>query len=194
MRYPYGKIQRLYDNLQKNQIATEIVDEIMKDGERIKQTDKNDKKSKWFYSAMKTMDEKLDPPTRYKIREECACCLGGKRHELCRQINKNQASTKSRVDAADRTKFVFGNSLREIEKGRYEVSFFPESLERKQCVCLKDLPEAMSITYCYCCAGHVKHHLQTLLGQKLEVNVITSALSTKGHEGCRFELYECVDR
>ncbi len=193
MNYPYGKIQKLYESLQNNMIDKDIIVEIMKNGENIKQTDKNEKKAEWFYNAMQIMDLRLDPSTRYKVREDCACCLGGKRHDACKLINKNYSSKKERIEKADETKLVFGNGLKEIAKGKYEVSFFPDNLEHKSCPCLTGLSEAMPITYCYCCGGHVKYHLETVLGQKLEVKVITSALSTKGKNGCKFELTECVN-
>jgi hypothetical protein len=190
MKYPYGKIQKLSDSLENNGVEADLRIEIMRDGEKIKQTDKNEEKAAWFHAAMTRMDAKLDPATRRKIREGCACCLGGKRHEICKQINGTCATKKERIEAADKAKLVFGNGVREIEKGRYEVSFFPDNLEYKPCPCLKGLTEPMPITYCYCCGGHVKYHLETVLGQRLEVQVLTSALSTNGRTGCKFELTE----
>jgi hypothetical protein len=189
MKYPYGKIQKLNDSLHSNKIDPDIINEIMKDGEKINPTDKNEQKADWFLNAVNIMDIKLDPSTRYKVREGCACCLGGKRHEVCKQINKKFTTKKERIEEADRT-HIFGNGLKEIEKGKYEVSFFPDSLGYTTCPCLRGFNKAMPITYCYCCGGHVKYHLETVLGLKLEVKVITSALSTKGQKGCKFELTE----
>ena len=46
----------------------------------------------------------------------------------------------------------------------------------------------MPVSYCYCCAGHIKRHVQTALGRKLGVRAISTALSTAGKKGCVFEL------
>jgi hypothetical protein len=190
MEYSFGKIQKLADSLEANKIKKTIINKIMINGNTIKQTDKNEKKAKWFYNAMIVMDNELDDETRKKVRQDCACCLGGKRHELCVRINKNYETTEKRIEVANQTKLVFGNGVRILSKGKYEVSFFPEKMESKMCPCLKGLDETMTITYCYCCGGHVKYHLETVLGKKLSVKVLETVLSTNGRKGCRFELKE----
>ena len=48
----------------------------------------------------------------------------------------------------------------------------------------------MSKTYCYCCGGHIKHHLETILGKKLNVEIINSALMSMGEKSCKFILSE----
>jgi len=190
MEYPYGRIQKLSESLKQNGVNGERYDFIMKDGECIKQTFKNSEKSKWFIHAMKRMEATLDKKTREKIREGCACCLGGKRHKICKEIYNTCTTTNERIKAANEAKLVFGNGVREIKDGTYEVTFFKEEDERKVCPCLKDLDEAMPITYCYCCGGHVKYHLQTVLGKNLKLHVISSVLSSQGKQNCRFELTE----
>jgi hypothetical protein len=190
MEYSYGKIKKLADSLKNNGIEEAIVTAIMKDGEKIKQADKNVKKAEWFYNAIQVMDKQLKPKVRYKVRQDCACCLGGKRHEICVNTNKNFKNTRDRLKAVNEARLVFGHVVKKITDGKYEVSFFPEELEIKKCPCLKDLTKAMPITYCYCCGGHVKYHLETVLGKKLSVKVLETALSTKGKKGCRFELKE----
>lgn len=190
MEYSYGKIRKLADSLAENGVDAAVAEAVMKDGEKIKQTDKNGKKAEWFYNAMRIMDERLEPETRYRVRQDCACCLGGKRHDTCMRINKMHHTTADRIKAANDAKFVFGNGVREISNGKYEVSFFPEEWETKTCPCIKGLAKAMPITYCYCCGGHVKYHLETVLGKKLSVKVLETALSTSGKKGCRFELKE----
>jgi hypothetical protein len=106
MKYPYGKIQKLSDSLDNNGVGADLRSEIMRDGEKIKQTDKNEKKAAWFHDAMTRMEAKLDPATRYKIREGCACCLGGKRHEICKEINKTYTTKKERIEAADMSSII----------------------------------------------------------------------------------------
>ena len=190
MKYEYGKIDRLSESLGKNNVPKQIYLAIMKDGELIKRTSKNKEKSKWLFGAINTMDKLLDPYLKKRIREDCACCLSGKRQKLCKNVNKEYSTIEERIEAINKTHYVFGNGVKIIGKGKYEVTFFNEDLPIKKCVCVKDLEGKMSITYCFCCGGHVKHHLQTVLGVPLEVKTISSALSSEGKKNCRFQLSE----
>ncbi len=190
MNYSYGKIQKLAESLTANGIDISVIESIMKDGEQVRQIDTNEKKAEWFHSAIQRMDTQLAPIVRYKVRQDCACCLGGQRHAVCVQIHKRYQTTEDRVKAANESKLVFGNGVKEISRGKYEVSFFPEDQKKKNCPCIKGLTGAMPITYCYCCGGHVKYHLETVLGKRLSVIVLETALSTFGERGCRFELTE----
>lgn len=190
MNYEFGKIERLSESLKLNKVPQHEYEAIMKDGELIKKTSKNKVKAQWFYNAVNTMDKLLDHNLKQKIREDCACCLGGKRAALCRTVNKDYAAVEERIKAINDTHFVFGNEIKIIAPGKYEVSFFDKTLSEKKCVCIKELDTAMPITYCMCCGGHVKHHLQTVLGVPLKVEVASSALSSKGKENCVFHLTE----
>jgi hypothetical protein len=190
MAYHYGRIKKLSESLIANGVPRDKYEIIMKDGELIRQADKNSIKANWFVSAMKAMDKVLDDELKKKVREGCACCLGGRRNTICKKINKDYLTLTERVEAANESKFVFGNGVKTIGDGKYEVSFFQEDDAIKVCPCLKDLREKMPITYCYCCRGHVRHHLETVLGNKLRVKVVSSVLSSMGKKGCKFELIE----
>lgn len=72
---------------------------------------------------MERMDQLLEVSVRYAIRQGCAYRLGGKRHKLCKQIYNKYGSDSERIEAANRTKLVFGNRVKRISEGRYEVSF-----------------------------------------------------------------------
>jgi hypothetical protein len=74
------------------------------------------------------------------------------------------------------------------DEGEVLVSFSPEGLDKYRCVCLPKATDPVSITYCYCCGGHVKHHLQTALGRKLQMKVRSSALASGGKRPCTFLL------
>jgi len=190
MEYEYGKIERLSESMIKNNVPKKIYASIMKNGELIKKTSKNKEKAQWFFTAMNNMDQLLDSAIKQKVREDCACCLSGKRQTLCRKVNKEYLTTEDRIKAINDTHYVFGNEIKVIGKGKYKVSFFSEDQQIKKCVCIKDLEGKMSKTYCLCCGGHVKHHLETVLGVPLKVKTISSSLSSEGKQNCRFQLTE----
>ena len=193
--YEYGRIDKLNKSLKKHKIDENTRKKIMKSGEKIKKTDDNDKKQDWFCESMKIMDEVLDNDTKQKVREDCACCLIGKRQTVCRQVNKQYATSEERIKAINETHQVFGNDIKIIDKGKYEVSFYKESIPVKHCACWSWkndwlLKNKMSKTYCLCCGGHIKHHLETVLGNEVKVKIVSSALTSNGKKNCRFELTE----
>ena len=136
--------------------------------------------------AMHRMNRLLDKETRYAVREACACCLGGKRLRMVKEVSREYEKLEDRVRAANEAKLVFGHSVTLQEDGRVLVCFSPEGLPAYRCVCLPQAKEPLSITYCYCCGGHVKHHLQIALGRTLACTVRSSALSSGGKKPCTF--------
>jgi len=193
-KYNIGNIEKLDQSLAKNGIDVNIRKKIMKSGELIKGTSKPEALAEWCFNAMAKMDELLDENTKQKIREDCACCLGGKREKLCKSINKNITIPEERINAINETHYVFGHEIKITGKGKYEVKFFDETIPEKKCSCsggrLNVLNKKWSKTWCYCCAGHVKHHLETVLGKKVKVKLISSSLTSIGKKGCHFELKE----
>lgn len=189
--YEYGRIAVLAKRLQEAGIDQEMVDRIMEGGEGIRRTTPPARKSEWLRQAMLRMDQLLDQPTRHAVREACACCLGGKRLETTKRIAKQFSTVEERVRAANEAKHVFGHSVSAQSDGRVLVRFAPEGLEHYRCPCQPQAAEPFSLTYCYCCGGHVKHHLQTALGCQLTVEVCSSALASGGKSPCTFLLAVC---
>ena len=185
--YEYGRIHKLAESLEKAGIDRKIIDKIMAGGELISKTAKPEKKADWLSAAMDRMDDLLDEKTRYAVREDCACCLGGKRQEISKKIGKTYNNSENAVKAAREAKCVCGHSLTLEDDGRIRVSFEPEGKENYRCVCLP-----VSITYCYCCGGHVKHHIQNVLRRKVSCTVRSSALESGGKKPCTF-LFSIVE-
>lgn len=186
-RYRYGRIAVLAIALADAGVPEETRRHVLEGGEDIGQSAKPRQKADWMRAAMRRLDESLDEPTRQAVREACACCLGGKRAQVAKGIAGDHATLEGRIAAANEAHFVFGNSVTRGDDGKVRVAFFPEGRPSYNCVCLRGATEPVSITYCYCCGGHVRHHLQTALGRELECRVLSSALASGGTEGCVFE-------
>jgi len=185
--YEYGRIRKLDESLRKAQVNEPATDEIMAGGERIRRGTSPEQKADWFRGSMNRMDELLDAHTRRAVREACACCLGGKRLKVSKSIAREFDTLEERLAAANQATFVFGHSVTMHDDGTVRVDFSPSGLESYRCVCLPKAEEPISVTYCQCCGGHVKHHLQTALGRKVECTVLSSALSSGGTERCSFQ-------
>jgi hypothetical protein len=184
--YEYGRIARLAQSLANAGIAGDLVEQIMDGGETIRKTTLPEIKADWMREAMQRMDQLLDSETRFSVREACACCLGGKRQELAKKIAQQYVGLEDRIKAANETKYIFGDQVILLEDGKIRVRFSPEGLDYYRCVCLPKAREPLSITYCYCCGGHVKHHLQIALGRELTCQALSSAVSSGGKKPCTF--------
>ena len=185
--YEYGRINKLNESLQKEGVSPELAARIMEGGEAILKGTDPVGKADWMREAMRRMNELLEPEVRFAVREGCACCLGGKREALVKAIAKQGGTLEERVQAVNGgARIVFGNGVTLEDDGKIVVRFAPDDTVDNRCVCLPQAREPISITYCYCCGGHVKHHLSIALGRSLEMRVRSSALSSGGKRPCSF--------
>jgi hypothetical protein len=185
--YGYGRIKKLAESLENEGINQDIIAQIMEGGDTILAGTSPEKKADWLREAMRRMDQLLNVQTRHSVREACACCLGGKRLKLSKEIAKKYETLEDRVRAANETRFVFGHSVTMQADGKILVCFGPDDEEAHyRCPCLPKADEPLPVTYCYCCGGHVKHHLQIALGLSLELKVRSSVLSSGGKRPCTF--------
>ena len=193
VRYPYGRIAKLDEQLRAAGVAEETVAIVMASGETIRKTAKPEVKAAWLRGAMERMDDLLDPATRIAVREGCACCLGGKRGEISNAIGKKYLTLPERIAAANEAHYVFGHSVTLQSDGLVLVCFAPEGQSPYRCSCLGgQVVEPISLTYCACCGGHVKHHLQQALGRKLSCEARSSALASGQTLPCSF-LFTFID-
>ncbi len=181
-----GKVRELAAALQRMNVDAPEAEAILAGGEAVDPRDAMAVRQ-WMQSAMERMEARLPQQRWQPLREMCACCTGGKRHTLARAIYQDHDSLEARVEALSRTPYIVGHSARLTEDGRVIVAFAGEG-EEHGCPCLPVTEQAMPVSYCYCCAGHIKRHVQTALGRKLGVRAISTALSTAGKKGCVFEL------
>jgi hypothetical protein len=192
-RYEYGRIAKLDDQLHAAGVAKETIAAIMAGGETVRKTAKPEVKAAWLRGAMARMDELLDLEKRIAVREGSACCLGGKRDKLSKVIGKKYPTLEERIAAANETHLVFGHSVTRQPDGRVLVCFAPEGQAPYRCACLgSNVTEPISLTYCACCGGHIKHHLQQALGRRLSCDTRSSALASGQTQPCSF-LYTLVD-
>jgi hypothetical protein len=182
--YEYHRIGELATQLGKAAIKQETIDEIMGGGENILRKTGSAKKADWMREAMLRMNKLLDVETRKIVREGCACCLGGKRLKTSLRIAKENASLEDRVKAANEANYV--GSVTPQANGEILAQFNIQKEPPYHCYCLPQADKPLPITYCFCCGGHVKHHLQIALGRELDCTTRSSALSSGGKLTCTF--------
>ena len=182
--YEYHRIGKLAEQLENAGIDREKIDQIMEGGEDILRKSKPEKKAEWLKGAMIRMNRLLDNETRKVVREGCACCLGGQRLKTSKSIEKENDSLEDRINAANEANYV--GSVTMMEDGEVLAQFDLQKTAPYRCYCLPQAKEPLPIIYCYCCGGHVKHHLQIALGRELDCTVRSSALSSGGKKPCTF--------
>lgn len=184
----FHRIRKLREGLEKAKVPQETIEHILEGGDAILDDSPAVAKATWMAEAMRRLDAALDYDTRRKVRESCSCCLGGKRHELMKAVATKGGTIEKRVAAASAAKLVFPMGVQLREDGRFLVRFGPEGPATFDCPCIRQAPEPVSATYCQCCGGHVKHHLQTALERKLTCEVQASILASGGKDVCTFLL------
>lgn len=67
--------------------------------------------------------------------------------------------------------------------------------EKYMCACSNfnglEFDDSVSKNYCFCCAGHFKHHYEIMLGVKLKtIEIVSSPLDSNGQYPCviKFEI------
>ena len=180
------RVAKLSEQLEVAVIDRSIIDRIMEGGEDIRGKSSPEEKADWFRGAMNRMDDLLDLPTRKTVREGCACRTGRQTTKVSQRVAKDNATLEARIAAINKTFMAFGGGVWTQDNGEIIVRFAPKGSEGYRCSCLPKAEKPISVTYCYCCGGHVKHHFQISLGLKLEVTPRGAALSTGGKKPCTF--------
>jgi hypothetical protein len=172
------------------QVDPSVQGGLFKGYETISDKDPKPKRAAFFRQAIQIVDETLAPETRHAIRDACACSKSGWRLEAAKKIAKEYAGKplEEKLAALRGVTHMGSPSLQAdgtILAGIGERGGF-------ECPCPvfqgSDQTEPVSLTYCYCCAGHFRFHYQVALGVKLRTKtVLSSALNSVHTEPCRFE-------
>jgi hypothetical protein len=184
--YEDHRIGELAAQLTKAGIKQEIIDKIMGGGEDILRKTTPTKKAEWMRESMLRMNKLLDLKTRKAVREACACRLTGRPLKASQGIAVKNKSLQDRIKAANKAIAVYGGCVRIQDNGEILMRFGPEGLDYHRCPCLPGADKPLPVTYCFCCGGHVKYHLQIQLGLELDYTIQSTALSSGGKLPCTF--------
>lgn len=178
----FGRVRDLDKNLEKEGVDPAVRAKIMEGGDQILNTLNPKIKAQWLAGAMDRMDELLPKDLRNRVREDSACCTGGKRLEIMKAIAKMNLPLEETVKEIHKSR-IFAHKV-ELDGKRINVDF-----GGSQCVCSpKFAGRLVSQTYCHCCKGHVLRLMEVALQRKpLRGDVVGSACSGTGT--CRFEVY-----
>ena len=178
----FGRVRVLDENLAKAGIAPQIREKIMEGGDKVLNTLNPKVKALWLAEAMDRMDELLPEEVRFKVREGCACCTGGKRLETMKNIAKMNLPLTETIEEINKSK-IFGYRAT-LEGNTVKVNF-----GNGGCVCSPKFSGRMvSQTYCHCCKGHVLRLMEVALTRKPLAGDITGS-ACSGSAPCMFVVH-----
>ena len=177
-------IDKLFESFEKAKINKEICATILQGWDQLPQKPKPAERAAWMKKVIDRMDSLLEEEIRFKIREDCACCISrnSKRMKTMKKLIKENSNLDSFVGAVQDSGFLGAKVER---KGNAIYATFGVG----HCVCtgINAAKEAVSITYCHCCKGHVIKLLEAAFKKPLRGEVFTSCIS--GSDDCRFAIY-----
>lgn len=149
------------------------------------------------------METLLDPQITIEILDACACGTG--RRELAGIRGIDAETLKDKIDRiAHLGDFHSQWNVRLNQDNTVSAGWAIGEKDHYACVCsavvhnavkVRDLTEqgrTMPLTYCFCCAGHCRRHLERLLNIQLKhKEVISSPIHSKGEKPCEF-MFEIV--
>ena len=182
--------EKFKKSLEKFGIGEDILSQINEGYEEI--YDKSLKKTKaaYFKRAVDIMTEQVDSQKLQEIFEWNACCKGGAREKASKAFAKENAhlSMDEKLEKIKEVPYMvapFSN-----EDGTITVNAVSYSDgERYLCACSNfnrlKYDYHVSKNYCFCCAGHFKHHYEIMLGVKLKtIEIVSSPLENNGKNPC----------
>lgn len=182
--------EKFKKSLEKFDISEDVISKINEGYEEI--VDKTPKKIKaaYFKRAVDIMTEQVGAEIIQEVFEWNACCKGGAREKASKAFAKENAhlSIDEKLEKIKDVPYM-GQPLRN-EDGTITVKAVSYSNgEKYLCACSNfnglKYDYEVSKNYCFCCAGHFKHHYEIMLGEKLKtLEIVSSPLDSNGEEPC----------
>lgn len=189
-----NKVARVYGikkRLEQNNIDKKLIKEIIGNEDLVE--------------VITRMETLLDSDIMYEILDSCAC-LGGKEYiKKCEKIGKKLTgkSLDEKILHLN-SEILASESIALNNDGTLNAVMVYKNNDKYSCVCsatvckdviVSDLALSksnsddrdMPLSYCLCCAGSFRRHLQLMLDVKLKTKkIISSPINSEGEKPCEF--------
>ncbi len=146
--------------------------------------------------VIERMEKLLEPDTTYQILDN-SCC-DGKTDSFMEIAGETLQEKIDKIPCL--TDFHAGWNVKMNDDNTLTAGWILKNNNGFYCVCsatvnrkkvrVRDLTHGertMPLTYCLCCAGHCRRHLEKLLGVKLKtIEVVSSPINSMGQKPCEF--------
>lgn len=190
-------IKKIGESLKQHDIAQETIDSLLGRREGLPLLRRKASAAARLAQVVARMEEALPEEQLIEIMGWCACCTGGKRADDCKAYRKKSSGLelKARVDGLSEVRFMGNPRLNADGTISAFISWKAGGSYMCPCPCFAGIKmkDAVSKTYCLCCAGHFRHHYGNALGIELRtIGVVSSALNSGGSMPCEFA-YQVIE-
>jgi len=184
-------LKKIGESLKHHGIAQEAIGSLLGSQEGLPLLGRKAAAAARLAEAVARMDGALPEEDLIEIMGWCACCTGGKRADDCKAYRNKTTDLdlKARVEGLSVVRFMGNPRLNEDGTISAFISWKSGESYLCPCPCFSGLKmkDAVSKTYCLCCAGHFRHHYINALGVELRtIGVVSSALNSGGRMPCEF--------
>jgi hypothetical protein len=183
------RVSGLKTKLSKHNIDEKLAKEIIGNGDLV--------------NIIIRMEKLLDPEITYQILDESACGTSQKELNGIKKIEAETIDEKINK-VAQLGDFHSDWNISLNQDNTLTAGWVIKEKDGFSCVCsavvnkklkVSDLSRqdrTMPLTYCLCCAGHCRRHLEKLLNLQLKTKeIISSPINSKGQKPCGF-LFEII--
>jgi hypothetical protein len=185
-------ILRYKNALRELQVDEGVIAKIFAGYENLTDQSRKETRAAFFIQAIQRMEECLGVQVSREVRDACACSKGGWRLKAVQKVARETVgmSLEEKLAALNQIPHL-GNPVLSPDGS---LTAHIGELGGFECPCPvfqgSGVQQPVSITYCYCCAGHFRFHYQIALGLKLKTREVqSSALASGRVDPCRF-VYE----
>jgi hypothetical protein len=190
-------VNKISRNLKENNVDSKTIEKIIGDGD--------------IANIVQRMDEMLDHELKYMVLDACACCTKSskERDKQCKEYGKKMAdkSLEEKIKNLDSIGFenvklvdnkTLSVSISWIIDDKFycscgsgkNMSIASRPSKNKKCI---NQDRIISLSWCFCCAGNSRYHLQNALRLKLKTKkIISSPMNSRGKKPCKF-LIEIIE-
>ena len=187
-----GQINEIGGNVERL-AGLEVRAKVMQGSQAIVSSSRPETVALWVKEAMRRLDKLTDDQTRQEIMLTCGYhCILVNPKPLERAMARRQKypSEAAFLEAEVRNP---PRGFRFAREGQVLIQFYtPRSYGagmRCYCSLLRGLPESETVspTYCQCSRGFVERYWEGILGRRVEVDLLETAIS--GAEECKFVIH-----
>ena len=183
-------VEKFQESLIKFEADQTLIDRINEGSEGLVSKSPKKRKAAYFQHAIDLMTAQMEPEKMQEILEWNACCKGGAREKASRAFAKEfaQAPLAEKLDNIKNVPNMGRPILNDDGTITVHAVYFQNG-DGYQCACsnFSHLREAVEVSrnYCFCCAGHFRHHYEIMLGVSLKtLEIISSPLDSQGKNPC----------
>lgn len=151
------------------------------------------------FALIEQMDKQLTPEQRLSVMQEQGCCKTDFMTAPFRAFGQAHANKtlEEKITLLPELNAVTNVPCHLNTDGTLTIYWGFEKDGKYRCLCrtINRMPEQkpISLTFCGCCAGHMRHTYQYALGVKLKLKgIISSPISSDRKNRCEF-LFEIMD-